>query len=208
MLNLFLCLVLGQDLSLPPQVKAKTSDFIVIQAQTENKNVKFVMLDEGLNILNRSLVADPKTFIAVASKNGKYKLLCYTAKGDMPSDPVFCEIIVGDNNPDPEPVKPDQLKEIVKSVYGAQPDPEGKDAMLAGFKDVLKNIESAESVKDFDGLVKKYVSPKLKKDQLTALRGVLSDHLAANLGNKASANLDKAKAKQVLVQIIDVLSSL
>ena len=205
---MLLCLVLGQDLSLPAQVKAKPSEFITISAKTDNPNVKFVMLDAGLNVLDKKLIADPKTFIAVASKNGKYKLLCYTAKADIPSDPVFCEIVVGDDEVTPDPDKPDQFKEIVQSVYGAAKDEKGKDAMLEGFKEVLKNVDSAKTVKDFDGLVKKHVSPKLQKDQLSALRRVISDHLAANLGNKASSDLDVDKAKRVLTQIVDVLSSL
>ena len=207
----YLFLLLAQDITLPKEVKVKPAEFIIIEAKTDNPNVKFVLLSEGIKPLERKLIADNKTFIGVSATEGRYKLLAYTAKADVPSDPAFTDIIV--SNEDEKPINPDvsAIKTILESVYGADSSPDkskSKQSMTEGFAEVLKNIETAKTVKDFDNLVKKYVSPKLKQGEIPAVRSAISDYLKSNIGSNGQNNLDQSKAKTILNQLISILNQL
>jgi len=60
----------GPDILLPDQIKAQVGAFVPITAQTKGEVVKFVALDPGLNVFPANLLADKKTTVVVATKNG------------------------------------------------------------------------------------------------------------------------------------------
>ena len=120
---LSLILLCGQ-LTVPPEIKGPVSGFIPVTAVTEGKAVKYVPLDAGLQVFPPGLLVNPKSTVVVAGKSGRYRLLCYSSVGDIPTDPVITTIVVGDQSPVPPPTPPDnELTEALSGIYGGLQDP-------------------------------------------------------------------------------------
>jgi len=120
---LSLILLCGQ-LTVPPEIKGPVSGFIPVTAVTEGKAVKYVPLDPGLQVFPPGLLVNPKSTVVVAGKSGRYRLLCYSSVGDIPTDPVITTIVVGDQSPVPPPTPPDnELTEALAGIYGGLQDP-------------------------------------------------------------------------------------
>lgn len=108
--------ILGQDLRVPAEIRGGVAEFVTVLAETTGKTVKFFPVDPGLSVFPAGLLANPKATVVSSSKPGVYRLLVYTALGDVPSDPQICRIIIGtpppptppdvkpDNPPDPKPI--------------------------------------------------------------------------------------------------------
>ena len=120
---LSLVLLCGQ-LTVPPEIKGPVSGFIPVTAVTDGKAVKYVPLDAGLQVFPPGLLVNPKSTVVVAGKSGRYRLLCYSSVGDIPTDPVITTIVVGDQSPVPPPTPPDnELTESLAGIYGGLQDP-------------------------------------------------------------------------------------
>jgi hypothetical protein len=108
MLSLILATLLSQTpvpkVELPPTFTGEPGNFITVLPTTNCKTVKFVYLDKGLNVFPSALLANPVATVVTAPK-GKYRLLAYTALGDVPSEPSMTVINVG-NVPDSAPFGP------------------------------------------------------------------------------------------------------
>ncbi len=108
MLTILMALVLGQTpapkVELPDTIKGEPFNFITILPTTNGKTVKYAFLDKGLNVFPSSLLANPIATVVTAPR-GRYRLLAYTALGDVPSDPIISVIVVGDV-PDNAPFGP------------------------------------------------------------------------------------------------------
>ncbi len=199
-------LLCGQDLSIKAQYNVMPGQFLVITPETKGTEVKYVPLQDGLTFLDQGLLKDKKTLVLTASKNGTYKLLAYTAIENKPSEPVFTTIVVGDN-----PKPNNELEQILQSVYGADADPnkgQYRDKMLNGFKAVLKDIDSLNTVGDLNTSLKDKLTSKLAAGEGGALRSVLKDELANQFGINPDLLLDKNNAKKVLNNIVDILGRL
>src|SRR5689334_14040074 len=79
----------GVDIRLPAEVKGEVNDFITLKAETSGKIVKWIVLDKGLSMFPSDLLKDSKTAIVIGSKEGKYRIMAYTALDNEPSDPVI-----------------------------------------------------------------------------------------------------------------------
>lgn len=157
MLSLILAAVLSQTpapkVELPPTFTGEPGNFITILPTTNGKTVKYVYLDKGLNVFPSALLANPVATVVTAPK-GKYRLLAYTALGDVPSEPSMTIINVGgvpDNAPfgpfnptplppapvpptpvpptppepmPPNPPQPDALESALQNIYGGLKDQE------------------------------------------------------------------------------------
>ena len=100
----------GQSLTLPAEVKGDPGTFLSVPAATDGKAVRWVSLDAGLNLFPVELLKDSRTAV-VSGPKGRYRLLAYTAKGDVPSAPAICVVVIGESppvppKPDPDPVPP------------------------------------------------------------------------------------------------------
>jgi hypothetical protein len=93
-------------LKLPVEVHGTSNSFIVINAETAGAVVRWVPIDSGLSLLPPQLLRDSKSAVVMAGK-GRYRLLAFTAKGDEPSEPAICLIVVDGT---PTPPKPDPPK--------------------------------------------------------------------------------------------------
>jgi hypothetical protein len=108
MLSIILALVISQapapKVELPATITGEPNNFITVLPTTNGKTVKYAYLDKGLNVFPSALLANPIATVVTAPK-GKYRLLAYTALGDVPSEPVIVIINVG-NTPDNAPFGP------------------------------------------------------------------------------------------------------
>lgn len=99
-------LAFSQKVTLPSEVKVDPSTFTVVTVETDCPNVKWVLLDPGLSLIPPALLKDGKSAVLMGVKAGKYRILCYGAKGDAASEPAICTVIVGTPvppTPDPGP---------------------------------------------------------------------------------------------------------
>ena len=198
-------LLFGQDLTFKPEYVAKVSEYVVVTPESGTGIVKYVPLSDGLNVLDSKLLKNPSSLVAIG-KAGKYKVLAYTALNNVPSDPIFFNIIIGD-----VPKPNNELEQIINSVYGADSNAnksQYKDKMLAGFKAVLADIENMSTVGDLNNSMKDKVTSRLTAGEGGALRSVLKDELASQFGIDGDKELDKEQAKKVLNNIINILGRL
>jgi len=83
-------------------IKSKPAQFVTISTSLSGDIVKYVTLDAGLSVFPSELLADKKKTVVVAAKNGVYKILAYSAKDNVPSDPVIINLIISDNDNPPD----------------------------------------------------------------------------------------------------------
>jgi hypothetical protein len=96
------------EIKLPLEVHAQSGTFIIVQADTPAKTVKWVILDSGMTQIPSSLLRDSKSAVLMAPK-GRYRLLAYCAVADEASEPAIVTIIVDGSQPpptQPDPPKP------------------------------------------------------------------------------------------------------
>lgn len=198
-------LLFGQDLTFKSEYVAKPNEYVVVTPESGTGIVKYVPLSDGLNVLDSKLLKNPSSLVAIG-KVGKYKVLAYTAVNNVPSDPIYFNIIIGD-----QPKPNNELEQIINSVYGADSNAnkvQYKDKMLAGFKAVLADIGNMSTVGDLNLSMRDKVSSKLAVGEGGALRSVLKDELASQFGIDGDKELDREQAKKVLNNIINILGRL
>ena len=128
----------GQTITLPAEVKGEPGAFLSVPATTDGKVVRWVAMDAGLNLFPVELLKDSKTAVVIGAK-GRYRLLAYTAVGDVPSSPAICTVIIGEAPPvPPGPTPPDP------KPPGPTPDP--APIPTAGFRFLIVE-ETAERSK-------------------------------------------------------------
>jgi hypothetical protein len=70
-----------------------------------------------LNVFPAQLLADTKATVVTSVTPGKYRLLAYTATGDLPSEPVIVTIVIGEGVAPVIP--PTQLETDLKALWQA-----------------------------------------------------------------------------------------
>lgn len=112
----------GQVVKLPTKVEGQPGDFIEVKSEADGKEVRWYAPDAGLKLFPVHLLKDTKTAVVIATKPGSYRLVAWTAKGDIPSAEAVCIVVVGGAPvpPDPPPVN-DPLLEPVQAAYNADP---------------------------------------------------------------------------------------
>jgi len=157
MLSLILAAVLSQTpapkVELPPTFTGEPGNFITILPTTNGKTVKYVYLDKGLNVFPSALLANPVATVVTAPK-GKYRLLAYTALGDVPSEPSMTIINVGgvpDNapfgpfNPTPLPPAPVPPTPVPPTPPGPMPpNPPQPDALESALQNIYGGLKDQE----------------------------------------------------------------
>ena len=109
-------LALGQ-LVVPAEVRGEVAEFVTVIATTEGKVVRYVALDQGLQVFPSSLLANQRATVVTSAKPGRYRLLAYTSVADIPTEPVITTVIIGGSTP-PVPPPIDTLAEALGGIYG------------------------------------------------------------------------------------------
>jgi hypothetical protein len=216
----------GPEILLPDQIKAQVGAFVPITAQTKGEVVKFVALDPGLNVFPANLLADKKTTVVVATKNGSYRLLAYTSINNVPTDPAFTTVVVGDNpNPPPtpptpptppDPSKPDELRDNVAGIYGGlqESDKENSIKQLAQvYQLALVEVDNPKykNLGQLYSTIRSISYQNLKAGKIEPIREVLANELDKVLGTDPNAVLDdnlRKKCKEQFNRVAKILGGL
>lgn len=124
-------------LTLPSEVTGDAGEFITVAADTNGTVVRWHVIDPGLNLFPVDLLRDTRTAVVTSPREGRYRLLGYTAVGDVPSAPSVVTVIVGDE-PEPTPPRPDPDDDDV------DPEPDDGPPFPADSLHVLIVYESAD----------------------------------------------------------------
>lgn len=112
----------GQTITLPESLSGAVGQPVTVKADTDGEIVRWRAIDPGLFMIDPELLKTTKAISVWSLKPGKYRLIAWTAKGDVPSPEDECVIVVGDPGPDPpgpDPNPPDpepELSELGKKV--------------------------------------------------------------------------------------------
>jgi hypothetical protein len=96
------------DLKIPATLAAEPGVAVLIEATTDGKTIRWIPISPGCQVFSHFDPEEPgKRFgMFLAPRPGTYKVLAYTAVGDVPSKPAYCVITVHDPNPPPVPPTP------------------------------------------------------------------------------------------------------
>ena len=211
MLNQILLCLLMQDISLPQSINCTPNTFVIVQAQTKGKEVKFVPLSAGLSIFPSDLLVSKTQTVVLAAKSGKYQIGAYTAIQDKPSEFVITTInVAGDSMPDP--VKPDvipQLQLDLQSAYDKNKDAnkaiDKANAVLV-FRNALGKLDGAKTAGEVNELIRKERSALIPNNlSFSGEKQVVSEYLKKNLGEDSEVLIDLNKTKSILSDIIKAL---
>lgn len=197
MISFLLTLAIGQQITLPPEVKGKPGSFITVPATTDGSTVQWVALDAGLELFPAELLASTRTAVVIAQAEGIYRLLAYTAKNDQPSKPTICSIIVKQTEPNPTPPAPEpdnSLQRILQTVYGADASPEKlkhKSALLGVYKELINATASPEitTYGQLYQVAQRAAEKVIPKNALLPVRTEIARYLDDKLPNETKSEL-------------------
>ena len=149
-------------LRLPGTVHGLANTFVTVQAVTNCKMVRWLPLDAGLQIVPSEKLKDPREII-VLGPPGSYRVLAYTALGDVPSEPSITVVVLGSNpgpGPGPAPPGPDPPP---------GPGPAPIPVPVAGFRVILVYETMANNTQNqlniiFSPVIAEYLNRKTVKD--------------------------------------------
>lgn len=160
-------------------IKSKPAQFVTISTSLSGDIVKYVTLDAGLSVFPSELLADKKKTVVVAAKNGVYKILAYTAKDNVPSDPVIINLIISDNDNPPDINIFDEFVVKFKRLYDLETSPNKQ-------KDLQEMIYCLKSSMTLSYEKLSNYNEKLKKDlikfDLPIIKKELGNMLAIEYG--------------------------
>ena len=172
--------------TLPAEVRGEVGAFVVIEAKTEGKSVRFVALDPGLSVFPPELLATKKATVIVAARSGRYRILAYSAVGDEPSEPAFCTVIIGTPGPDPGPT-PGPTSPLTKALQAAFDGETANDkAKLATLITTMEkaadmaNLPTLTTTAQLESAVRAARMASLG-DSLPAVRVAIGEYLASKL---------------------------
>lgn len=213
---------------LPEEVRGRPGDFLTIKADTECKTVRWVLLDAGPSLLPPELLRDPRTAVLFSLRPGRFRLLAYGAKGDEPSQPVICLLVIEETGPTPppgplppdpkppSPPMPDQLALKFAAAYKADAGDQAVKAQqlakLIGLYQAMAESTSDDKTRktigDVLGDLKQLGSKMLITDSLIELRKLIAGEVAAVLGTDPAPALDsvlRTRAVEAFIRISKAL---
>lgn len=207
-------LVVGQQVTLPPEIHGQPGAFISIPSVTDCKSVQWVVLDVGLNLFPVELLRDTTTAVVSANNPGKYRVLAYAAKGDAASKPVITTVIIGDL-PEPTPT-PDEttskLTKELKSLYVSLTEDEKQSkvtklsSLYASFASTVKG-EEVQTAGELLALCKEAVARVLSPSDLREIRVRIQSELV-NFPTDPDAKLDEKIKKMISGKFLEISKAL
>jgi hypothetical protein len=204
-----LILLAGQDLKIPAEVTGEVAAFVTVIAETNNKQVKFYPIDSGLSVFPAALLANQKATVVVAAKAGTYRLLAYTAAGDIPSEPQICKVVIGGGKPDnlpPAPIPPtpptpdkDKLLDALIGIYGGlqEQDKEKHVKALAGiYRRAAATVDQFADLGTLYGGIKTSASEVVPPSAIRSIRERIAQETIRQLGDQPQAQLTPALASK------------
>jgi len=211
---ILLLLAQSPKVELPAELQARPGRLIQITARSENKVVKWFLANGDADLI---VMESTRTAIFSAMESGQYRIVAYTAAGDVPSDPSVCVVTVGDGKPGPILPTPesDPFARSLAAIWGALNEP-SKIASKAILADVFRQGMAMADDKRFLDLgafntaLKQLRADRLPGDKLVSIRERIAEELAT-LGDDSQAAFGpelRAKAKSICGRIVAALEML
>jgi hypothetical protein len=209
------------ELKVPTEMKVKPGRLLRIPAETACKTVIWY-----LDSADADLVTFESTKEAVFSSPvpGKYKIIVYTAAGDVPSQPYVCVVTVeGDvpvpptpptpPGPGPDPIPVDVLLQNLVKAYQADTTADKAtklQALVTLWKSAAKNTVNDADIKTTGKLLEVLhnSAQQLLGNDLMGLREAIRVDLDSKLPKTATAALDDATRKAIAVHFQNVADAL
>lgn len=215
-------LLFAQDLKVPAEVRGEVAAFVTIVAETDGKTVKFVPLDAGLSVFPAGLLANSKATVVTSARPGSYRLLSYTAKGDVPSEPQTTLVIIGAQPgptppppvppvPVPDDVTKDPLYDALIGIYGGiqESDKQQRVKLLANvFKQAADLAGQHQTINSLYGAIRNLSNAALAPDAVRPIRDRVAVESVRALGDNPNAAVDAAKAKAHFLRVAKVLEAI
>jgi hypothetical protein len=227
----------GQEpvVKLPAAVKGEVGDYIVVKAETDSPVVKWKVLSTNLKMFPMELLKDTKTAVFHSTQPGKYRVMAWTAKGDVPSDAAECSIEVlatgplppppppppppGPPNPPPPPPGPtdpfaQRIADAVKTDKATDADKKATATAMQGFYLSCKSNMDNKAFTTVGAFLASYwkVSAALaEKDACAEARRLCGEKVYGLFGEDADATLDdalRAKAAILFDQLAKIWGNL
>lgn len=212
-----ICLALATDptVSLPPAVAARPGRLVQIAAKTDCKLVRWYLAGDDADLI---VMESTRSAIFSAMAPGRYRILAWTAAGDIPSEPAVCVVTVGSAPPvPPGPVEPtDPLAVALKGLLEANQDPD-KTKQLVALADVYRRAGRAatdpeiKTAGDLFAFARRQALAALPPMALEAIRAKLGEELAAVLPTDPDAALTpsiRTAATEIYNKLAGILESL
>lgn len=199
-------------------VRAVAGDWIVLRADTEGRVVRWKALDRGLRLAPPELaLRDPRTAVATAARPGRYRVVCVTARGDVPSEIVEFVVTVEADAPDPPgpgpPEPTDPVARRVRDAFASDPGEAAKKReyviALAGFYAAMAKHVQADQAATVGDLLSDYraaIPAVLPDDAVPATRKACGEEVASVAGADPDRKIDPA-LKSKLVDLFTRLAS-
>ena len=211
---ILLLLAQSPRVELPAELQARPGRLIQITARSENKAIKWFLANGDADLI---VMESTRTAIFSAVENGQYRIVAYTAAGDIPSDPSVCVVTVGDGKPGPiiPPDSSDPFAKSLASIWGGLNEP-GKAASKSILADVFRQGMALADDKRFldlgafNAALKQLRADRLPGDKLVSIRERIAEELAT-LGDDSQAAFGpelRAKAKSICGRIVGALETL
>lgn len=151
------------DFDLPDEIKGEVGAFIPIRPKTKGKYIVYYPLDAGLQVFPSEMLANKTQTVVSSARAGRYRLLAYTAVGNIPSLPVVATIVVGiaptpppspNPNPPPAPVpdiESDPLWPSVRAAYLVDAPSTGPEKVRAAAVYAAYYRSASKAINAYDG---------------------------------------------------------
>lgn len=201
---------------LPAELTAKPGRLIQISAKSEQKTIRWFLAGGEADLI---VMESTRTAIFSATDPGNYKIVAYSAAGDVPSDPAVCVVVVGDMRPTPPapfvPVPVDPLATALAAIWGGLQEPDrmaSKSGLTEAFRQgvVLADDKALLDLGAFTAALRKVRMAKVPDGKLMAIRERIGEELAT-LGEDSQTAFGpelRAKAKAICARVVAALEAL
>lgn len=207
----------AQSVKLPAEVRGQPAAFVVVRAETDCAELRWVPMDPGLSLLPPELLKDSRSAVVMAPA-GRYRLLGYGAKGDRASEPAVCIILIGDApppGPGPAPPSPpDAFTKSLQDAYAAEADPQKathKARLAELYRQAGQTTVHDAALRTAGALFDKLTAARkalLPDTALVGVRQVVARELTATMPARPEAELTpevRQKAAEVFARIARAL---
>lgn len=151
----------------------------------------------------------------LSPRDGTYRVIAWTAKDGVPSEPAVLFVVVGKPAPvppGPGPGPTDPLAQALKAAYDLETSSHkaAQKATLAGvYREVATvDVPAASSLPELVKLIQARHDSLMPQAALSKVRRAIAEQLTKRLPTQPNASLDKALCIQVFTEVANALDSL
>jgi hypothetical protein len=169
---------LFSQVTIPMEAKVAPGRLLKISADSPGKIIKWINVSDDADLI----VSDGGRWaIFCSTVPGRYKVFCWTAAGDIPSEASICTITVIGSSPNPLPIN-NAMLETLQIALGKIEDNDKKNsiaALIKAYQAVVLVLDSTEikTTADFLLVARTASRKHIPSDALLSLREIFANDL-------------------------------